>query len=345
MITTTTLLADATFFPQRIDFLRQSILFVRHTRDDYRCASFLDGRILGPQAQGAWASFGQVRAALGDARPMRPLHFIFHTGHVGSTLLSRLLEDAGATLALREPLTLRLLAEANDTSNLPESLVDPALLDILLQDQITLWSRGFDDTRTVIVKATSSAARLGSKLMRASPTARAVYLNLRLEPYLATLLAGENSIFDLRGHGPERMRRFCTFGGDAIKPLHAMSPGELAALAWVTETLTQARLAEEFGDRILSLDFDVLLADTSAELAHACAHFDIAASPEFLANAPESPTLRVYAKAQEAAYSPNLRAALLKQTRQTRADEIDKGLAWAREALIRTPLLSLAALG
>ena len=45
-----------------------------------------------------------------------PIHFIFHSGHVGSTLLSRLLEEVPSQLGLREPLPLRSLAELHDRS-------------------------------------------------------------------------------------------------------------------------------------------------------------------------------------------------------------------------------------
>jgi hypothetical protein len=70
--------------------------------------------------------------------------------------------------------------------------------------------------------------------------ARAIYLNLRAEPFLATLLAGPNSPSDLRGHGAERMRRLMRILAiEPATPLHALSLGELAAMSWLTETATQ----------------------------------------------------------------------------------------------------------
>ncbi len=64
-----------------------------------------------------------------------------------------------------------------------------------------LWSRGYEATRAVVVKATSSAGRLAPRLLGRSPASRAVYLNLAAEPYLATLLGGANS-----ADGPARPR-------------------------------------------------------------------------------------------------------------------------------------------
>ncbi len=83
----------------KLDFFGQRALFLRFTASEYRQASFLDDRILTPAAQGMWARFQDVTAALAGAAPARPLHFIFHAGHVGSTLVSRLLENAPGVLA------------------------------------------------------------------------------------------------------------------------------------------------------------------------------------------------------------------------------------------------------
>ena len=105
---------DPGVFPQRIDFLHQAMLFVRLSQQQFHDASFLDDRILTPQTEHAWVRFDGVQAMLANAAPTTPLHLILHAGHVGSTLLSRLVEEAGGVLGLREPLTLRALAEAND---------------------------------------------------------------------------------------------------------------------------------------------------------------------------------------------------------------------------------------
>ncbi len=332
----TRLLASPDFFAQKIDFLQRLVLFIHFSRDLYRQSSFLDDRILTPQTKGSWVRFDEVNAALAGVEPARPLHFIFHAGHVGSTLLSRLIEDAGGVLALREPLTLRTLADAEGALHEPYSLVSPADFDALLRGQIVLWRRGYDDTRAVILKATSTAIRLAPRLLAASADSRAVCLNLALEPYLATLLAGENSIVDLRGHGEGRIRRLQLFGIEPRAPLHAMSAGEMAALAWTVESLSQARLKEAFGDRILVLDFDAFLNDVGAILERVCTHFGISAPRSFFTEAANSPVLQAYAKAPEAAYSPAVRAAQLDRARTMQANEIRRGLDWVDELARRS---------
>src|SRR5215207_9307069 len=98
---------------QNVDLVRGLVLAVRIDAATYRAAAFLDDRILGPSVQGAWIAGSEASAAAGLVHAPRPLHFIFHTGHVGSTLVSRLLDETGSVLGLREPLPLRVLAEAH----------------------------------------------------------------------------------------------------------------------------------------------------------------------------------------------------------------------------------------
>src|SRR4029079_6763913 len=142
--------------------------------------------------------------------------------HVGSTLVSRLLDASGAVLSLREPLPLRTLAEASESLGLEESLLSEGQCEQLLDTFARLWCRGYPATRCVIVKATSATARLAPWLLGGRPTSRACYLNVRAEPYLATLLAGANSAADLRGHGAERMRRLRRSFATPLPPLHAL---------------------------------------------------------------------------------------------------------------------------
>ena len=111
----------------------------------YRAASFLDDRILTSDVKGSWVSLGSVLDAAQAIGERKPLHFIFHTGHVGSTLLSRLLDESGCVLSLREPLPLRTLADARDVLGLPESLLSSRDFDALEQALLRLWSRGYPE--------------------------------------------------------------------------------------------------------------------------------------------------------------------------------------------------------
>jgi hypothetical protein len=315
-------------YPQALDVVGGRVLVIRMDANTYRAASFLDDRILGPNTRGAWLPGAVVSEAARQVAGPRPLHFIFHTGHVGSTLVSRLLDETGMLLSLREPLPLRTLADAHDVLGAPESLLGEAQFDALIDMMRSLWSRGYDWTRGVVVKATSSAGRVAGPLLLARPEARALYLNVRAEPYLATLLGGANSAADLRGHGPGRMRRLQRRVAAPPAPVHRLSIGELAALGWLVETMSQQDAVQRFPDRVLALDFDELLADVTAGMERVLAHFGLPRDARYFAGIGRSPVLQRYSKAPEVPFPQGERAARLEESRRLNRDEIQKGMAW-----------------
>lgn len=315
-------------YPQKLDLVREAVLLVRLDAAAYRAASFLDDRILGPATQGAWLPSADVERASRRVINRLPIHFIFHTGHVGSTLVSRLLDDTGDVLSLREPLPLRTLAEIHDALGQVDSLFSGAQFDVALGMVMRLWSRGYDATRGVVVKATSSAGRLAAPMLSGSDSSRAIYMNLRPEPYLATLLAGRNSPIDLRGHGPERMRRLQSRVGTALAPLHTLSTGELAAMSWLAESWTQRDSVRGFPGRAIALDFDAFLSDVAGSMARILGHFGLPADPRYLADVGRSPVLTRYSKAPEYAYTPDVRSEVLCDSRRDNRAEIREGMDW-----------------
>jgi hypothetical protein len=322
------LAASPDVYVQKIDLARGAALLVQLNEGAYRAASFLDDRILTPGLKGAWASLESALAAAGAGVAGKPLHFIFHTGHVGSTLLSRLLDESGCVLSLREPLPLRTLAEARDVLGSPESLLSPADYEGLERALLRLWARGYGSTHSVVLKATSSACRIASSLLERLPSARGVYLNLGAEPYLATLLAGRNSGVDLRGHGPVRIRQLQARLNTPLAPLHALSLGELAAMNWLAETWNQHDVIDRFGSRVLALDFDALLADVAGSVRRVAEHFQLPVDSGWLAGIARSPVLTRYSKSPDFEYSPQLRRELLRESRQINAAQIAAGLRW-----------------
>lgn len=315
-------------WPHNLDLAGGRVLVLRLDERAFRAASFLDDRILSPSTQGSWLPGAAVTEASRRVADPRPVHFIFHAGHVGSTLLSRLLDESDVVLPLREPLLLRSIAEAGEAVGRPDSLLGEAQFQALLEMAVRLWSRGYAGTRAVVVKATSSAGRLAPELLSRSPASRAVYLNLGPEPYLATLLGGANSTTDLRGHGPGRMRRLLADRTLPVEPLHALSAGELAALGWLAESLSRRAAIAAHGPRVLALDFDAFLADVPGQLARVAGHFGIAPDAAARAVAAAGPVLGRYSKAPQQPFPTGERAARLAESRRVNRAEIARGLAW-----------------
>ncbi len=302
-------------YPFKLDLARSRVLRIEMDEAAFRAASFLDDRIVTPSTRGGWVSLADFEA-VAPPGPARPLHFIFHTGHVGSTLVSRLLDITGPVLPLREPLPLRTLAAATG---------DPRF-QALLALFIRHWRSGPGTTRTVIVKATSSVARIAPALLDAAADARAIYLNVRAEPYLATLLAGENSWMDLRGHAAERLQRLAAHVGAALPVPESLSPGELVAASWRAETTTQRTVLGRHPGSVLPVDFEAFLADAGGHLRAILAHFDLPSDAATLERILGSPVLTRYSKAPEHPYDPALRTAVLDQARREHRAEIIKGL-------------------
>lgn len=329
----------------KLDLVRGLALVIRFDANAYRDASFLDDRILAPSTQGAWLPLVRVAEAASRVADPRPLQFIFHTGHVGSTLVSRLLDETGIVLPLREPLPLRNLADAHDVLREPESLVSEAEFAAALDMTLRLWARGYEWTRAVVVKATSSAGRFAVPLLESRTGARAICLNLAAEPYIATLLSGPNSPEDLRGHGPGRMRRLQARCRAPMGPLHQLSIGELAALGWLVETASQQDALRRFPERVMAIDFDAFLPAVTDHMARILGHFGLPRDERYLAAIGASPVLRRYSKAPEQPFSPADRDALLAGSRRDNAAEIAKGIRWLERLAGEEPALAAVVAG
>lgn len=322
----------------QLDIVQQAGLFVQMPPGAYRAASFLDGRSFTNQTVGGWIQFQQIyQAVLSGAAPTTPLHFIFHMGHTGSTLVSRLLDETGAAQSLREPLVLRDLAGLRDRRGDSDNLLSPRQIDEWTEIMLRLWSRCRSGRQCAILKATSSTARIAPALMAARPGSRAIYLSMALEPYLAVILGGPASSADIRGHAEERMRRLTSYLGKAPAPLYELSPGEWVAASWVCEALTRQKISEAAGARLLCVDFDDFLGDLPGNIETMLTHLGLSGGAEMAGRIARSPTLGKYAKAPEHGYSSNLRAEVIQDSRQRNREEIQRGLNWVKRIAQANP--------
>jgi hypothetical protein len=291
---------------------------------DYEKASFLDGRLGRPEA--ARLAFAELETAA-QALPLA-CDWIFHVGHVGSTLMSRLLGGHPRVFGVREPQVLRTLAAG------PWRGED---LDRRLAVFQRLWSRVWAPPKRALVKATSMASALAPRILAQNRSARAILMTVAPETYLATILGGAN-LKDVQAAAPGRIARLAQrLGAD---PWTGLSPGELAALSWAAD---MAALAEA-GDsgRALWIDFEAFLADPAGGIAAALTHLHGSAEPDAVRRVAASPYLQRYSKAPEYAYTPELRAQVLAQARAAAGAEIARGLAWLDRACADWPAIAHA---
>ena len=97
---------DARWLAQAVDPHAGLIRLVQMTPEAYRGASFLDDRMFEQSRDSHLLQWDEVASSVPtDVR--RDARWIFHIGHVGSTLIARLLGELDSVLSVREPRALR----------------------------------------------------------------------------------------------------------------------------------------------------------------------------------------------------------------------------------------------
>ncbi|QNP41962.1 sulfotransferase [Lysobacter solisilvae (ex Woo and Kim 2020)] len=332
-------LADPHFLPFKLDPVTRRVLLLRMDAVQRREAAFLDERALKPDAEGGWLPLATLRDA--TLEPAPPAAAIFHIGHCGSTLLSRLLEAWPGVQSLREPLPLRTLAEAWPHREEVDSRLAPPETDALLQQLWRAWSRPLAGATRTVIKATSGCNGLIAPLLAQQPALRALLLDMPLRPYLATLLKSADSVRDAAVAAGERLRDLHAHGyGDDVM-LHALSLPQQCAMGWLAERVRFAALAQAHPQHFLRVDFEHLLAHPQAVLQAIAAHLSL--DPAGVAAALQAPAWGRYAKAQDHGYGRDDRAHDLALAMQRHADGISEGVAWVDARLQRHPQLQALA--
>jgi len=318
---------DATWLAQAIDPKSRLIRLVRMDGAAYRAASFLDDRMMQAGTESRICSL-DAAMNVGADLSRDDARWIFHIGHVGSTLLSRLLSELDGVLAIREPRSLRDLAEASETER-------PALAQALRR----LMARRGPSDQAVIVKATSFVSEYAPLLVELNSPV--LFLHAAPENYIASILAGENSLKELATLYSIRTRRLASRG--IVLTGFDRSDALRAAAAWACEMTSLEAAAQVIPDQhILWADFDVMLIDMTYWLDRAARHFGIEPSSGMIGAIAGGPLMRRYSKALEYDYSPSLRAELIADaTRQHRSD-IDSAMLALANAAKFAPMLARA---
>jgi hypothetical protein len=318
-------------FPYALELPSDSVAFVELSRADYTRASFLDARILtAGTVQHAFA-WREVTPAIEAAALAERCNFIFHIGHVGSTLLSRLTGAHARVFALREPMVLRTFAHLQRDPGESAQPWSAGEFDVRLGGCLKLFSRTFDPQQCALVKATSFVSDLAPALLMRASAPRAIMMYVAPETYLATIFGGPNSREEARMLAPQRLRRLRRRVGRDAWP-GALTEGEALALGWACEMSALTQAARAAGSRALPLDFEKFLAAPADSLRAVLRHFDIEASAGEVATIIDGPEMGRYSKAPEHAYDAALRRAVLDEARALHGAEIRRGLSWLEHA-------------
>jgi len=316
---------DATWLAQALDPAEGMVRLIAMDRESYRAASFLDDRILQIPVDAQIVSWTLVEEAITDAL-RSDARWIFHIGHVGSTLVSRLLGEIDGVLGIREPRLLRDLALT--PADVRSRYISPAP---------RLMSRTFADAEVACVKATSFASEIAPELV--PPGERALFMYASPDNYVASILAGENSIQELRLLAGRRSQRLNARG----IYLPTQNDAGLAAAAWAAETTALEAAIDAMPDRQVAwADFDAMLGDMTAELARIAGFFGFDTKDGEIPSIASGPMMNRYSKAPEYDYSPTVRRELIGDATERHRRDIDAGLAMLRSAAEKSPLLARA---
>jgi hypothetical protein len=318
---------DATWLAQALDPSQGLVRLIAMDRDSYRAESFLDDRMLQQPVDAQVVPWALIEAAAGE--DMRSnARWIFHIGHVGSTLLSRLLGELDRVLAMREPRLLRDLA-----------LSPPAVREGYVSPVVKLMSRTFGEDELACVKATSFVSEIAPELV--PPGERALLMYAAPRNYIAAILAGENSVKELRVLAKARAGRMAPRVA-ALEP-DLRSDAQLAAAAWACEMTSLESAAERLPDRRIAwLDFDRMLADVPAALRMVTDHFAFHADEITIEAIATGPLMGRYSKAPEYDYSPALRRQLIEEAQREHGTDMAGALAMLRSAAEESPLVARA---
>jgi hypothetical protein len=317
---------DATWLAQGLDPNQGMVRLVAMDRDSYRAASFLDDRLMQVPVNAQILPWPQVEAAVaGEQRS--DARWIFHIGHVGSTLISRLLGEFDGVLAVREPRLLRDLALSPEAVRASYLAAVPKLM-----------SRTFSADECACVKATSFASEIAPQLV--APGGQALFIFAQPRHYVASILAGENSVKELQALDDYRRARL-TSRGIALAP--PTTDAGRAAAAWACEMTTLEDAASAMSDRRIEWeDFDAMLADMPAALLRVSRLFDFVVDEDRIAAVATGPLMQRYSKDPAYDYSARLREQLIEQELRLQGPQIEGALAMLSRAAEKSELLARA---
>jgi hypothetical protein len=313
------------------------VSLVRLSEGDYRRSSFLDQRLL---ALGYERSLC-ARETLGSAasRLAPPSHYIFHTGHVGSTLISRLLGEHAAFFVLREPAMLRAIAASAASTAIAGAADTGGALN--LEVALALLGRTWRPGQRAVVKATSFVSELAARALAAGTLPTAIFMFAQPITYLQGIFAGPASRAETRHLAPMRLGRLARRIGGSDPHIDPRSEGESIAMSWACEMTALNEAAGRFASRVLWVDFDAFLAEPATALEsifHALGERPAAVEIERLLG---SPVMRQYSKAPEHAYDAALRRALLLEAGREHAAQIRRGMQWLERLTLQHPRLEM----
>lgn len=302
-----------------------SVRLVRLDEAAYRAASFLDQRLLAANPTTAVAAAATVTAAAARLEP--GAHYVLHIGHVGSTLVSRLVGEFEGLFSVREPAILREIHGRTD-----------------LHGALALLARTWRPGQRAVVKATSFVSEFAGSILEIDRGGSAILMFTPALAYLRCILGGPNSRVESRALATARLARLRRRLGESAVDADPQSEGQWIAMSWLCEMACLQEAAHRFGSRVLWVDFDEFLGAPHPGLEAILRALGAPTDPNDIGRILAGPLVQRYSKAPEHAYDAALRREVLASAEREYPEEIRRGMNWL-EALGARQHVAAEALG
>lgn len=310
-------------FPMDLDIRNRRFLF-RHTSiESLRSNPFLDNRFTGADDAAQPVDVGALQNL--DLTPAPLRGYLLHTSFCCSTLLARLLDFPGRSLALKEPLILRRLSDAA-----LHGAHDPELTAAAVQLLFRDIAGGF----AILVKPTHVALNIAGELLACTPSAKALLITSTLEDFMISNIKKSE---DTQRKVPELVERFMA-GSDlpARLPPEAFDPPSLlagVALQWhAQQQLVHDLLNGPGGTAVRVIHEADLLQEPVATLRAALDWLGWSIPDEDIA-AQSALVMNKHAKSAGRTYNLQEKNHETELLRRTFSDELSQALHWSERFL------------
>ncbi len=316
-----TIVADAAWLAHRHDETADTIHFMPVSRAQHRAATFITDEYL---PKGLPVVVIARSEAIAAAPPPAPLHFIFHSAFCCSTLLARALDLPGVAMGLKEPVILNDITGWRHRGGGTGADVARAL-----DHALCLLARPFTPGEAVIVKPSNVTNGLALAMLSLRTDAKALLLHAPLETYLRSIakkgIDGRRWVRDLMA---KQLREGLIDLGLEGENYLRLTDLQAAAVGWLAQHALFARLAKQFGDRVRTLDSEVLLARPHETMAALAKLYGLALDVDAIAAIVAGPAFTRHSKT-DAAFGSAARGREYADAADAHGDEIAKVLVWA----------------
>lgn len=328
-VTPPSLLFDPTFFPFDFTTNGEFTKFLVVDEATLELAPFIDIRFEPLAKAQFWVDSAELftlesRHDVPRARPA----FIFHHAFVCSTLLAKCLGCSDAFFSLKEPWTLRRLA---DLKRAHGSLAASPQWHDTVRNHVRLMCRNFVTGRMPLIKATNVANNLLPEVLQGMPGSPVLYLHSGLESFLVSNL---KKTADTQRKIPALANGFlgdCDFLQKHPELADTSRLGflQVCALVWLVSLYNLRECMTKFPDaRIRTLDVEAFLGDPSRSLDQVSRHFGHAPEPADLQRMVDSRIMRTNAKDPSAPYGKEQRQSEMDQIRSRHGRELQDAMSW-----------------